>query len=357
MLCFFGVLLVSDDSCVVLVSVFLVMFGVGMNVDVWWLLSVIVLVLLSSSMLMLLVVFIVWFDVVIMFVCIIWFILVMLIVDSSLLIVVGIRYMSSVISVVIVIMWLVFIVLIENIENGSSVVVVSSIMIVSVMSRIVSVILFGVFLCFVFLIIVIIWLRNVLLGFVVILMMIQLDSMCVLFVIDEKLLFDLWIIGVDLLVIVDLLIDVMLLMILLLVGIMLLVLMSMMLFLCRLDVVVMWIGDFGCGLLSFFVIMFFFVLCSDVVCVFECFLVSVLVKFVNSIVNYSYSVIVRMKFVGVLVWLVSVVIYRIVVRMLLMYMQNIIGLWNCVCGVSFLNEFMIVGCSSVGLNMDCVVEC
>lgn len=141
-----------------------------------------------------------------------------------------------------------------------------------------------------------------------------------LFVIDEKLLFDLWIIGVDLLVIVDLLIDVMLLMILLLVGIMLLVLMSMMLFLCRLDVVVMWIGDFGCGLLSFFVIMFFFVLCSDVVCVFECFLVSVLVKFVNSIVNYSYSVIVRMKFVGVLVWLVSVVIYRIVVRMLLMYM-------------------------------------
>lgn len=121
--------------------------------------------------------------------------------------------------------------------------------------------------------------------------------------------------------------------------------------------VVMRIGDFGCGSLSFFAITSFFALRSDAACAFERPSASASAKFANSTVNQSHSAIARMKPAGASACPVSAAIHSTVVRMLPTYTQNITGLRNCVRGVSFLNDATIAGRTSAGSNMERVAEC
>lgn len=259
----------------------------------------------------------------------------MLMVESRLLMVVGISVISSVIRNISGRLLLV------NRVNGLRVIIISRKIRVRLISRMFSVILLGVFCCLVFFIRVIIWFRVDLFGLVLICISSQLDIIWVLLVIVEWLLLDLWIIGVDLLVMVVLLIVVMFLMILLLLGIILLVWICIMLFLCRLLVVMFLKLLLVCCLL---VERFWLLVLRLFVWVLLCFLVSVLVKLVKSMVNYSQRVICSVIEVGI-VWLGMK--YSKVVSMVVSLIISIIGECSNWCGLSLMKVCSSVGCYKV----------
>ncbi|MDR8957034.1 hypothetical protein FEP76_05558 [Burkholderia multivorans] len=352
-----GVSSASDESCAASASASSVTPGAGTNSDAWRLPSVIVPVLSSSSTSTSPAASTARPDVAITFACIIRLIPATPIADSRPPIVVGIRQTSSATSAVIVTTWPVFIASTENIENGSSVAVASSITIVSATSRIVSATSFGVFLRFAPSTIAIIRSRNASPGFAVTFTTIQSDSTRVPPVTDEKSPPDSRITGADSPVIADSSTDATPSTTSPSAGITSPASTSTTSPLRRSDAVVMRIGDFGCGSLSFFAITSFFALRSDAACAFERPSASASAKFANSTVNQSHSAIARMKPAGASACPVSAAIHSTVVRMLPTYTQNITGLRNCVRGVSFLNDATIAGRTSAGSNMERVAEC
>ena len=213
-------------------------------------------------------------------------------------IVVGIRHTSRATKAVIVTTWPAFIASTENIENGSSVAVASSITIVSATSRIVSAISFGVFLRFAPSTIAIIRSRNASPGFAVTLTTIQSDSTRVPPVTDEKSPPDSRITGADSPVIADSSTDATPSITSPSAGITSPASTSTTSPRRSSVAVVMRIGDFGCGSLSFFAITSFFALRSDAACAFERPSASASAKFANSTVNHSHSAIARMKPAG-----------------------------------------------------------